>query len=75
MKLTQWHSGKVKPVHIGVYEVQPSDKHKYYSYFDGNKWRGHWWTIEHAYEKKSWQYVSSETTKWRGLAEKPKGLK
>lgn len=67
MKLSQWHSGKVKPVHVGVYEVQPSQEYKYYSWFDGKIWRGHWLSIDTAFENKYYEYEGSKTKNWRGI--------
>lgn len=39
MKKTEWFLGQVKPVHIGVYEVQNPIKTDFrWSYWNGNFW-------------------------------------
>ena len=42
LKLSPWHDGSVKPVHVGVYERSfPNTvfKSNYYTYWDGDIWR------------------------------------
>jgi hypothetical protein len=38
MKLSQWHDGNVKPVHVGVYERDNSGYLGMYSYWNGKYW-------------------------------------
>jgi hypothetical protein len=49
MKLTQWFSGDVKPVHIGVYERRLKfTTDVYYSLWDGENWQWLYWTVKDA---------------------------
>ena len=77
-KLTPWFEGSVKPVRKGVYERRGCNcplPYPFY-FFDGKKWKGgngkspcgvsHWPSVN-AIDQKTWQ--------WRGLANKPKGMK
>ena len=38
MKLSQWHLGKIKPVHVGVYERKFRIDKQSFSFWDGKKW-------------------------------------
>ena len=38
MKLSQWHLGKIKPVHVGVYERKLRRDLQSFSFWDGKKW-------------------------------------
>ena len=39
IELSNWHSGKIKPIRKGIYErMLPGYSHSIYNYFDGNKW-------------------------------------
>ena len=77
MKLTQWHDGKVKPVHKGIYERNTfNGKPKSYSYFDGNFWRPYAHTIGAALTNSKCNWISSyQDSRWRGLAIKPRSKK
>lgn len=66
-KFSPWHDGSVKPVHVGVYEVNPADRTRYFSWWNGNNWKGHWATIDRAFEMQHFEYDSSITEKWRGI--------
>jgi hypothetical protein len=38
LKLSQWHDGSVKPVHVGVYERDIPIVGANYARWDGNRW-------------------------------------
>ncbi|HET8686658.1 MAG TPA: hypothetical protein VFM18_08340, partial [Methanosarcina sp.] len=38
-KLSPWHDGSVKPVHVGVYETSPRGILQFYQYWNGRTWR------------------------------------
>ena len=68
MKLSQWHDGKVKPVHVGVYERYPDMKETFYNYFDGTFW--HWGSlsIDNAYNREINPAIHDEQyCLWRGI--------
>ena len=66
MKLSQWHSCKVKPVHIGVYEFTPDPHNKWYRMWDGKSWRfGATKRSVAALETMTLSEVVGE--KWRGI--------
>lgn len=72
-KLTPWFPASVKPVHVGVYEVEDGieDNEVWYSHWDGKKFN--YWCCggpEMAYEFSDMR-ISLKPDKWRGLAEKP----
>jgi hypothetical protein len=74
MKLTQWHKGTVKPIHIGVYQKEAMD----YSFWNGKFWNNVSHSIRGAIDNnKRFPYLKSTffNEKWRGLAKKPKGMK
>lgn len=71
--LTQWHSGKTKPKHIGVYEREDVGGN-YYNYWSGKYW---------CYGHKILEYIveglhtgelnkhEEQNKPWRGLRRKP----
>lgn len=67
MKLSQWHDGSVKPVHVGVYAVED----EFFSYWDGISFSGCWLSVFSANENKGFYITSkhgcSDITKWRGI--------
>jgi hypothetical protein len=78
MKLTQWHKGNVKPIHIGVYEKGSDDKYTYYSFWTGKIWN----VLTRSPIDAKEEHIAHPTyesiycdDKWRGLAKKPKGMK
>ena len=70
MKLTKWHRAGIKPVHIGIYEVEPDSSSPWYSYWDGKEFGWMERDINKALLHSNWCFY--ERLKWRGLAEKPK---
>lgn len=66
---TQWHDGKTKPVHVGVYQ-----KGKFFSYWTGKIWNPLGGTVADAYLLRlaypEFQSCSSHNP-WRGLRVKP----
>jgi hypothetical protein len=70
MKLSQWHDGKVKPVHIGVYER----KDGWFNYFDGKHWmRGS--DAPHLADRSGMfcgQAHENQKIKWRGIVKDEK---
>jgi len=71
MKLSQWHDGNVKPVHIGVYERDIDDLEFKFSYWDGEYWLIACAEINEAFKYKdiTWMCHSAWQTdvKWRGI--------
>ena len=72
-KLTQWHSGGVKPVHKGVYERDYKNTGiitalPYSKFIKGN------WTIGGTIKEAAQEYFisSQQNLPWRGLANKPR---
>ena len=65
-KLSQWHDGSIKPVHIGVYEVATSYEENKWSYFDGSVFNGAWETRQYA---EFWYKFGHglHIFKWRGI--------
>ncbi len=68
-KLTQWHDGKIKPVHVGVYQRFIFLDTYAYSFWNGYKWRAYRATIGAA----EIENVISihQNLRWRGLVVKP----
>ena len=69
-KLTDWISGNVKPVRVGVYQREYDSGDVAYSYWNGKFWSVYGATPE---EAESWVDTPStaQTLRWRGLARKP----
>lgn len=69
-KLTDWFPANVKPVHVGVYEVESDDLSLGYSFYDGLYFRGIRKTVDETASAipHVWDHVD---LMWRGLAEKP----
>lgn len=82
MKKTPWFPGRVKPAHVGVYEVPGLDSDEvetFFTYFDGVGFCGQWGYPEQAAEKAAtrelqahWRENGSRVYRWRGLASPPK---
>lgn len=72
-KLTPWFPPGIKPVHIGVYQVQIRPYAVGYAYWNGKKWTNSSNTVGHAYFYKDWTSGAIQKKSWRGLAQKPKG--
>lgn len=70
--VTQWLSPDDSPAHIGVYEMEPDLGSVWFSYWDGAKWMWHDSTIYKAFKNRH-RETGASPSKWRGLAEKPKG--
>jgi len=68
-KLTQWHSGDVKPVHEGVYEI--GDKIPTFQYWNGEFWCVRGDDIKGAINGVMFGKSYFQNYKWRGLAVKP----
>ncbi len=67
LKLSPWHDGSVKPVHVGPYEGY--DYYTgciYFSWYDGENFNGWWGSIEEAVRMKNFGPMS-KITKWRGV--------
>lgn len=71
MKLSQWHYGKVKPVHVGVYETdsEANGDRKCYQYWDGTYWG---WCCKNPDD-----YLPNSTSRyqnphWRGIVKDEK---
>lgn len=68
-KLSQWHDGSVKPVHVGVYERNWDDPsvNDSYSYFDGKTWKFSDSTIDAAFNGRNYVPSINQSLKWRGI--------
>ena len=67
MKLSQWHKGTVKPVRVGIYEGFCNSRNKsYFSWWDGEVFKGWWFTIERAYQHRDSSH-SYRLDLWRGI--------
>ena len=78
MKLTDWFGPDVKPVRIGVYQIQLSVRGDSYAYWSGTRWGACTGAaygdagIEIALEAELRNYEGANQNKtWRGLAEAP----
>lgn len=74
MKLSQWHDGSVKPVHVGVYE---SDNQKgrgfyqtWYRKWDGKRWINGNGSVEWAFKQASPSLY--QDWPWRGIVKDKK---
>lgn len=70
LKLSQWHDGSVKPVHVGVYNVicESVRKGESWSFWNGSKWTPQCSTGIHVAEL----YIhdnsyENQNKKWRGI--------
>lgn len=64
-KVTDWFKGKVKPVHIGVYE-RVEGATTFYSYWNGTVWGAFGFTPLVAYHYQSCK-SNRQDAPWRGL--------
>ena len=73
MKLSQWHSGSVKPVHVGVYEREDKKLIGIFSH-----WTGRYWTLGFSDNNKYMLKASktgrsySQDLAWRGIVKDKK---
>lgn len=70
---TPWFPAKVSPFRPGVYEILSYNGRTWWSRFDGNSWRGHWYSPQRAAVYGS--VIGGKLhhdDQWRGLASKPK---
>lgn len=77
MKLSQWHDGSVKPVHIGVYQIKRTDvsTKTMFSFFDGNNWLG--WVFPCDFKKREYPdntcyIIYGQDRQWRGIVKDKK---
>jgi len=67
MIFTSWFDGRIKPVHIGVYERKSSFGFSHYSYWDGDVWKLISSTPHKAHEARSDDDSHFQHLEWRGL--------
>ena len=68
MILTSWFDGRIKPVHIGVYERRSTFGFAHYSYWNGKKWKLISSTPEEAFKVRVDCHNSYfQTLEWRGV--------
>lgn len=68
LKLSPWHDGSVKPVHVGVYEgFDDILEESFFSYWDGKTFNEWWCSIERALDNRNFGKNSYPNTKWRGV--------
>jgi hypothetical protein len=73
MKLTPWFPAKVKPVRVGVYEIENYSSSKWYRYWDNEHWYSGAATPNGAIAQFNiYRLIATFRTPWRGLAEEPK---
>lgn len=78
MKLTKWFPADVKPVHVGVYEMEPGDDYVWggskgqFQHWNGERWGGYSSSARLAALSNCVNFTSMhQNRRWRGLAEKP----
>jgi hypothetical protein len=69
MIFTSWFDGRIKPVHIGVYERKSSFGFSHYSYWDGDVWKLISSTPHKAHEARSDDDSHFQHLEWRGLCQ------
>ncbi|WP_186263311.1 hypothetical protein [Burkholderia gladioli] len=73
-KVTEWYPASVKPVHVGVYEIQDGTSDifgPFYSYWNGSRFGWRSALPEHAFLMRKKDTMALPVIRWRGLAEKP----
>lgn len=80
IRLTEWFPADVKPVRVGVYEVNDNNAYEFpmYAYWDGVRFG--YRTVDSFGEgavERAFRFRNAKTTlpalvPWRGLAEQPK---
>ena len=74
MKKTRWFSARVKPVRVGLYEVNRPGVCPDYPVRTFLQWHGTRWSHTQHSSKGQFPYTNASMwhpDKWRGLAEKP----
>ena len=66
MKLSQWHSGDVKPVRVGVYERLYDGYNELFCYWDGYEWGVYGFTKEQAFDARN-LYSCVQDIPWRDI--------
>jgi hypothetical protein len=70
MTLTTWFDGRIKPVHIGVYERRSTFGFAHYSYWNGKKWKLISSTPDEAFKVRVDCHNSYfQTLEWRGVCQ------
>ena len=72
-KYSAWFNDGIKPAHIGIYEISPSNAWwgcRWFRRWDGKKWI--WGGRTPQIASQETQYTTfSDGERWRGLARKP----
>lgn len=68
MTLTTWFDGRIKPVHIGVYERKSTYGFAHYSYWDGEVWKLISSTPHKAHQARWDDDSYFQHLEWRGVA-------
>ncbi len=69
--LTPWIPISSPPIRVGVYETKSARSDAvYYSYWDGHRFHGEWYSPERAMDNTDWEW-GQQMAYWRGLAAKP----
>jgi hypothetical protein len=73
-KLTPWLPVHVKPVRVGIYQVElrPEWGNDGFSYFDGSRFNAVYSQPDWAYADREFEGCGVSVIRWRGLAEQPK---
>jgi hypothetical protein len=76
VKVTQWFSAKTKPKRFGVYQTyDPYLQEEFYNLWDGKQWHCGWRSLVGRVTWRLEILPIESLERWRGLAEKPKGMK
>jgi hypothetical protein len=68
-KVTDWFPASVKPVHVGVYEAEPYEGLRHYSWWCGTMFHGCWGSPTYA-EKQRQSLGGFIVNRWRGLTKR-----
>ena len=69
MTLTTWFDGRIKPVHIGVYERKSTYGFAHFSYWDGEVWKLISSTPHKAHEARWDDDSFFQHLEWRGVCQ------
>lgn len=74
-ELTPWFHFRIKPFHVGVYEIKYNlFEREYcdgYAYWNGKQWANGCSSLDGAYKNRLWTDGAIQSKHWRGLSKKP----
>ena len=70
MKLTEWYPAHIKPVRVGVYNVETwaNPDSPWFSYWDGNIFNYYCNSVDDAFRNRRKWGCGKATSQWRGIA-------